>query len=123
MPVLFCIRKTYSQNIYLFVVKQLLPRADGNLETVLRWRDRAGPHIIVGAIGVISHVEIHKEILTWQRLRLQITACGIRFLASERINEWQEKSILVLVNGQFSGLSIHLKFEPPIPYIGLYAAS
>ncbi len=103
------------------MAEQLFPGTDGNLQAILRWRDRTGPHLIVGAIRVISQVEIHKEALTRQRLRLQITACGIRLLTTERIDKRQEISVLILIDCQFGGLSVHLKFESPIPHISLYA--
>ena len=69
------------------MVKQLLPRADGDIKPILRGGDWAGPHIVVSTIRVIGHVEIHKEALTRQRLRLEITACRISLRTSKRIDK------------------------------------
>ena len=45
----------------LMTLKQLLTSADGDFQSILRRRDRAGPHLVIGTIGVISQVEIDEK--------------------------------------------------------------
>src|SRR5665648_581504 len=103
-------------------LENLLPCPDGRLQPVLGRGDGAGPIGVVCAIGVIRQIEVDNKPSAGEQLRLEISTCSVRFLASERVREGQEETMLVLENSEFNILPINRKAEKAESVIILHSS-
>jgi hypothetical protein len=95
------------------------PRPGWALSVGFLAASRARPHFVIGAVGIIGHVEIHHETVAGQRLRLEVAPGRIGFFSGQRIRKRQEESMGAGVKGQFRLLSIYSKPEFAVAGIGL----
>lgn len=79
----------------------------------------AGPVIVIGAVGIISQIEVHPETIVSQMLRLEVAPGWVSFFTSQAVHEWKKIAILAVINGQLSGLAINREAELAITLIFL----
>src|SRR5688500_6392026 len=96
--------------LFLFVEK-LFTRTDRQFQAIFGRCALAGPPFVVGTVVVTSQGKIREQATTGKRPGLTIASGRIGLPARQGINKRQKETVLTLIDGQLSLLSIHLKTE------------